>query len=170
MKIEIVRPSRLAALAFALAPLAACAVDPNDAEDSTKGTERSAEALSVAVPVDAQRWDKCCQDANGDGKFDSCGSPNTVLGKKTCTLGWIKANCGDNRPSGCKAASSSATADDYVAPGVVQGWDKCCQDADGDGDFDSCGSPVTILGKKTCTLGYVKANCGDNSPDGCTAE
>ena len=33
----------------------------------------------------------CCQSTPDGGKH--CGAPVTVLGKKTCTVGWYKASC-----------------------------------------------------------------------------
>ncbi len=41
----------------------------------------------------------CCQDTPDGGKH--CGAPITVLGKKTCTLGWYKVSC-DKGYTNCK--------------------------------------------------------------------
>jgi hypothetical protein len=43
----------------------------------------------AATPSFAADHKGCCQ----KGTPGTCGAPITVLGKKTCTLGWVKVTC-----------------------------------------------------------------------------
>lgn len=73
---------------------AAQAVDPEEeaaAGDEWMGDEEIGEAEQAASPKG--QVNGCCQFDSNTGRPTACGSPDTVLGKRTCTSGWVKAKC-----------------------------------------------------------------------------